>query len=143
MSSPDLSALRIDDRHRTPARSGKVGWIIAVVLLIAVAVGALVAFRPKVDAVEVMSVHASSGNAPATLLNASGYVTPRRRSTIAAKITARVTNVYTDEGMRVKQGQVLATLDDSDARVRLNSAIHPDADSRRREFRGGRHLGSS
>jgi RND family efflux transporter MFP subunit len=50
-------------------------------------------------------------------------VTPRRRATVAAKITARVTRMYADEGMRVHQGQVLALLDDSDARVRLNSAI--------------------
>jgi len=54
--------------------------------------------------------------------SASGYVTPRRRSTIAAKITGRVTAVYAEEGMHVKAGQVLATLDDSDARVRLASA---------------------
>jgi RND family efflux transporter MFP subunit len=122
MSSPDLSALRINDQHRNSAGNGKFGWIVGVVLLLVIAGGALFAFRPKAEAVEVMTVHASSENAPATLLNASGYVTPRRRSTIAAKITARVTNVYTDEGMRVKAGQVLATLDDADARVRLNSA---------------------
>jgi len=122
MSSPDLSALRIQDQHRNSAGGRKTGWIVAVIVLLVIVAGALLAFRPKVDAVEVMTVHASSGDKPATLLNASGYVTPRRRSTIAAKITARVTNVYTDEGMRVKAGQILATLDDSDARVRLNSA---------------------
>ena len=56
------------------------------------------------------------------MLNASGYVTPRRRATIAAKITARVNEMFAEEGMRVQEGQVLATLDDSDARVRLLSA---------------------
>src|SRR4051794_2037335 len=122
MSSPDLSALKIDDHHRSTESKSKLGWIVAVVLLLIIAGGALFPFRPKVDAVEVMTVHASTTNTPSTLLNASGYVTPRRRSTIAAKITARVTSVNTDEGMRVKAGQVLATLDDSDARVRLNSA---------------------
>jgi HlyD family secretion protein len=122
MSSPDLSALKIDDHHRITERKSKLGWIVAIVLLLIIAGGALFAFRPKVDAVEVMTVHASSANTPSTLLNASGYVTPRRRSTIAAKITARVTNIFTDEGMRVSAGQVLAKLDDSDARVRLNSA---------------------
>jgi RND family efflux transporter MFP subunit len=122
MGSPDLSALRIDDHHRSSSGNRKTVWIVAAVLILLVAVGALVAFRPRTDPVEVMTVHAATKDTPATLLNASGYVTPRRRSTIAAKITARVTNVYTDEGMRVKAGQVLATLDDSDARVRLNSA---------------------
>ena len=56
------------------------------------------------------------------VLNASGYVTPRRRATIAAKITGRVNEIFAEEGMRVKVGEVLATLDDSDARARLLSA---------------------
>jgi RND family efflux transporter MFP subunit len=49
-------------------------------------------------------------------------VTPRRRATIAAKITGRVTEIFAEEGMRVEPGQTLATLDDSDARARLLSA---------------------
>jgi RND family efflux transporter MFP subunit len=56
-------------------------------------------------------------------LNASGYITPRQRATIAAKITARVNEIYVDEGMQVEPGQVLAKLDDSDARARLTSAM--------------------
>jgi len=56
------------------------------------------------------------------VLNASGYITPRRRATIAAKITGRVTSVMFDEGTRVTEGQLLATLDDSDARRALDSA---------------------
>ncbi len=61
---------------------------------------------------------------PATiaLLNASGYITPRRRATVAAKITARVVDVYVDEGMVVNEGQLLARLDDSDAQRRLRAA---------------------
>jgi len=56
------------------------------------------------------------------LLNASGYVTPRRRATVAAKITGRLNQVAVEEGMRVEAGQVLATLDDTDTQVRLTSA---------------------
>ncbi len=59
---------------------------------------------------------------PAGVLNASGYVTPRQRATIAAKITGRVTGVFFDEGTRVTEGQLLATLDDSDVRRALDSA---------------------
>jgi RND family efflux transporter MFP subunit len=55
-------------------------------------------------------------------LNASGYVTPRRRATIAAKITGRVTGVFFDEGTRVHAGQLLATLDDADVKKALDSA---------------------
>jgi RND family efflux transporter MFP subunit len=56
------------------------------------------------------------------LLNATGYVTPRQRATIAAKITGRVTRVFFDEGTQVHQGQLLATLDDADVQRALASA---------------------
>lgn len=60
---------------------------------------------------------------PQALLNASGYVTPQRRATVAAKITGRVTGVFFTEGMHVRKGFVLATLDNSDAQKALASAI--------------------
>ena len=75
--------------------------------------------RPPV--VTVASARAA-GSGPEILLNASGYVTPRRRSTVAAKITGRLDQVLVEEGMRVEADQVLATLDDTDARARLASA---------------------
>lgn len=50
-------------------------------------------------------------------------MTPRRRATVAAKITGRVTGVFFDEGMHVKNGQILATLDDSDVKRALDSAV--------------------
>jgi RND family efflux transporter MFP subunit len=56
------------------------------------------------------------------LLNASGYITPRRRATVAAKITGRVNQVFVEEGVQVQANQVLATLDEADARARLASA---------------------
>jgi len=59
---------------------------------------------------------------PQALLNASGYVTPQRRATVAAKITGRVTGVFFEEGLHVHTGFVLATLDDSDAQKALASA---------------------
>ncbi|HWR35268.1 MAG TPA: efflux RND transporter periplasmic adaptor subunit [Clostridia bacterium] len=118
---PDLSNLRIDDSARKGATSKWLRWFAATfgaVLLIAAGV---FAFRSKAPVVEVVSAHAPA-EAREVLLNASGYVTPRRRATVAAKITGRVVQLNAEEGMRVGDGQVLAVLDDSDARVRLNSA---------------------
>jgi RND family efflux transporter MFP subunit len=46
-------------------------------------------------------------------LVASGYVVARRRATVAAEITGRVAEVLVEEGMAVKQGQLLARLDDT------------------------------
>jgi HlyD family secretion protein len=44
-------------------------------------------------------------------LVASGYVVARRKATIAAEVTAKVTEVLVHEGMTIKTGDVLARLD--------------------------------
>ncbi len=77
---------------------------------------------------EVTTARAAGGSDQVTALNASGYVTPRRRATVAAKITGRVTGVFFDEGNNVKEGQLLATLDDSDVQKALTTA-RADKDS--------------
>jgi RND family efflux transporter MFP subunit len=123
MSAPDLSTLRIDERaRRGPRRLGWRALVVALVVLLAGGAGLFVALREKAPEVEIAPVRADRGGR-AALLNASGYVTPRQRATVAAKITARVNAIYVDEGMQVEPGQVLAKLDDSDARARLTSAM--------------------
>lgn len=120
---PDLSALRIDERaRRDPKRAP--GRLIAVAVAVALLISAAAWFllRERAPEIEVATVRTDKGGR-AALLNASGYVTPRQRATIAAKITARVNEIFVDEGMRVEPGQILAKLDDSDARARLASAV--------------------
>jgi RND family efflux transporter MFP subunit len=53
------------------------------------------------------------------VLDASGYVTARRQATVSAKITGKVAEVRLEEGMQVKEGDVLARLDDTEARAQL------------------------
>lgn len=118
---PDLSSLRISDAKRTNTRSSRWIWVVLVILVLALAGGATFAYRNRKVEVEVATA-TKPATGPAGVLNASGYVTPRRRATIAAKITGRVTGVFFDEGTRVSEGQLLATLDDSDARRSLESA---------------------
>jgi RND family efflux transporter MFP subunit len=48
-----------------------------------------------------------------TVLNASGYVTARRQATVSSKVTAKVLEVLIEEGMAVKEGQILARIDDA------------------------------
>jgi RND family efflux transporter MFP subunit len=127
-SKPSLSDLRIDPESRANDRGGRRTLVLAAVGLAIIAVVAIVAVtRSAPIEVTVASARPAPAAGTQTVLNASGYVTPRRRATVAAKITGRVTEVLVDEGMVVEQGQVLARLDDSDARRRYE-AIRADRD---------------
>jgi RND family efflux transporter MFP subunit len=116
----DLTSLRISDdkRGNSGSRSRRpYGIAGAIVVLLALVV--IFARGGRAPEVRVATARSVAGSGLATLLNASGYVEPRRRATVAAKITARVVEMLADEGMRVEAGQVLARLDDSDAQRRL------------------------
>jgi RND family efflux transporter MFP subunit len=73
--------------------------------------------------VQVATVVERSGNpGPRTVLNASGYVTARRRATVSSKITGKLTEVNIEEGDRVEAGEVLARIDDAHYRAALELA---------------------
>src|SRR6202142_1755754 len=118
----DLGSLRISGGQRRGGRKGKAFGLFAAILgggLLAA--GSWFGLTHRKPVVEVAMAQKVGSDRPA-LLNASGYVTPRRRATVASKITGRVTAVFFDEGIHVPQGFVLATLDDSDVRRALDSA---------------------
>jgi HlyD family secretion protein len=120
----DLGSLRIDDSHRSGSSWGKrLAIFFGLLVVLAGLSGAVFSFWNQKPLVEVVVAQKSANNGGReALLNASGYVTPRRRATIAAKITGRVTGVFFDEGTHVAENQLLATLDDSDTRKALNAA---------------------
>src|SRR5882724_3663857 len=119
----DLGSLRIHDGQRSKTGTGKRVIFAAIpVLIFAGIVAAAYAFRSQKPMVEVATATKPEASGRQTALNASGYITPRRRATIAAKITGRVTGVFFDEGTRVAEGQLLATLDDADVKRSLDSA---------------------
>jgi HlyD family secretion protein len=123
MPAADLSSLKIHDSARSKSSAGKFLGIFAAVLgVLVLGGGGVLALRGRRPQVEVITALAAGGSEQVTALNASGYVTPRRRATVAAKITGRVTGVFFDEGNNVKEGQLLATLDDSDVQKALTSA---------------------
>jgi RND family efflux transporter MFP subunit len=119
---PDLAALKIEDRARDKHGGSWLRWSAALLAAALLAGGVLFAVRARVPFVDVETVRGLLTDSEAALLNASGHVTARRRATVSAKITGLVTRIFFEEGMRVKEGQILATLDASDARVRLMSA---------------------
>jgi RND family efflux transporter MFP subunit len=122
-AKPDLGSLRIHDGQRSKTGTGRRVIFAAIpVLIFAGIVVAAYAFRSQKPVVEVATAAKPEAGGRQTALNASGYITPRRRATIAAKITGRVTGVYFDEGTRVAEGQLLSTLDDSDVKRALETS---------------------
>ena len=119
-TSDDLSALRIE-REPLDAGSRSLGkWIFMLVLVAAIAGAAwywLTLERPI--EVEVATVTERAAGAQASVLNASGYVTARRRATVSSKVTGKVIEVNVEEGMGVREGQILARLDDSTLQATL------------------------
>jgi RND family efflux transporter MFP subunit len=119
---PNLSDLKIDHQARPSDGGARRLMLIAATILVTIAVIAiLIVGGTSVTTVEVAIARAAPTGGSATVLNASGYVEPRRKATVSAKITGKVTEVLVDEGMVVEEGQILAQLDASDARRRYEA----------------------
>ena len=125
-TKPTLDDLRIE---RRPEKAGSSkSWLAVAVILLLLLAGAAVWWHGRAEAVEVrtVSARASGGgggsSAERTILNASGYVTARRQATVSAKVTGKVIEVDIEEGMKVKESQILAKLDDSNIRTGLDVA---------------------
>jgi RND family efflux transporter MFP subunit len=116
----ELAALRIE---REPIQTGSrrwVGWVVLLVLLAAAGAGAWKwATRERPVEVSVATVNERAAGTQAAVLNASGYVVARRRATVSSKITGKVVEVNVEEGMAVKEGQILARLDDATSKAAL------------------------
>jgi len=131
----DLDALRIE---REPERRGLGRWIMWTGLIIVLAAlgfgGWRWITRERPIDVQATTVTMRPAGTQAAVLNASGYVTARRRATVSSKITGKVVEVNVEEGRRVAQGQVLARLDDSTPRAALALA-QAQAEAARRALR--------
>ena len=92
-------------------------------MLVAIVIAAGWIWSTRVAAVPVkaasVTAQTGGGAAPGAVLNASGYVTARRRATVSSKVTGKVLAVFVEEGKAVRKGQVLAQLDDSQVRAAL------------------------
>ena len=101
-------------------------WVKWVVLLVVLGGGGYAAYayanRERPAEVEVVAVTQRAAGTQASVLNASGYVTARRRATISSKVTGKLIEVNVEEGMAVRQGQILARLDDAAPRAALSLA---------------------
>ena len=135
LDTESLSSLRIE---RTNPSSGggisrRVLFAVTAGVLIVLVAAAFVWLRPKPT--EVTTIVASAESAGPSLgtavLNASGYVVARRISTVSSKVTGKIAEIFVEEGMTVKEGQVLARLEPANSATMLTMAQRELEASRR------------
>jgi RND family efflux transporter MFP subunit len=119
-SKPSLDDLKIERPHGP--RPGSKLWLAIVVALVVILAAAAFWWRSNSSTIPVHTAVAreiGGKGSERTVLNASGYVTARRAATASSKVTGKVVEVLIEEGMRVKEGQVLARLDDTNVKASL------------------------
>ena len=134
----DLSALRI---RRDPEKSrGPKGWLLLLAILVVAAgvaayflSGRTVALTPQ--KVETVTASVVTEGQATTLLAATGYVEAERKADLSPKITSRITELNVTEGTRVRQGEIIARLDNTDLNAQRAEAGRPGS-TRRRSWRG-------
>ncbi len=115
-----LEQLRIDrGPDRPPRRRGRLLAVAAGVALVALLGLWLGWSRLRPPVVQTTVARAAAPGTAGSVLDASGYVTARLQATVSAKITGKVSEVLIEEGMKVREGAVLARLDDTEARASL------------------------
>jgi RND family efflux transporter MFP subunit len=117
MADQDLRKLTIDKSKTAfrPARGKKVRYLVFLLLALLTAgfLYRLGIFTPpiQVQLANVTQIHPSQGF---TMLTASGYVVPQRKSALASKVTGRLVWLGVEEGSRIKKGDVVARLESQD-----------------------------
>jgi RND family efflux transporter MFP subunit len=119
-SPSSLNALRID-RTAPVARARRPwGWIVAGGVLLAGGVAWWLA--PKPVAVQTTAVVTATASQQHVLLTASGYVVAQRRAAVASKATGRLVALNVREGSVVREGELIARIDDSDVQAAIVAA---------------------
>jgi RND family efflux transporter MFP subunit len=128
MTNPahDLSKLRI---NRDAPPPGLRRALLRNVVLAAIAGGVVLAglffFRrggaPLVQ-VAVATVTSGSASAGSASVTANGYVVARTRASVSAKVAGRLAFLGVSEGSRVRQGEVIARLENADFQAQVTQA---------------------
>jgi RND family efflux transporter MFP subunit len=122
-----LNQLKID-RGPARVRSGPglglwLGGIAAIFVVVAVGAWLLAPKGLPVHAAPVKASTDAGGAAVAgTLLDASGYVVAQRQATVSGKSIYKVQQMLVEEGQHVRKGDVIARLDDSNAKAALDQS---------------------
>jgi RND family efflux transporter MFP subunit len=125
-TAPDLSRLRINRDAPPPAVRRAFGRNL-ILALMAVAVIAVVFVMTRGDRVidiQTVTVAAGSAGGPtaATSVTANGYVVARTKAAVSAKIAGRLSFLGVSEGSFVRQGEIIARLENAEYQAAVGQA---------------------
>jgi RND family efflux transporter MFP subunit len=123
----NVHQLRIEPEQRASSRPRFWISVVGAAILIIAALGGVALFAANTDApVAVRSIvvpgYSHPGTAGETILDASGFIIAQRQATVSAKISGKVIDFPVLIGARVKQGDIIARLDDTNARAAVGLA---------------------
>lgn len=138
----DLASLRID-RNEPPRSAGGssrrgLAWVLGLAVFGAAGFGAWRVGAPMVEAklfkteIGVTEIALVSPSQAQSQLTSTGYVVPQVQVDVSSKLIGRVEKSTIKEGSKVKEGQIIFTLDASDQRVQISSAQARVASARAR-----------
>jgi HlyD family secretion protein len=120
--SSHLDQLRIDRTRAAPSSRRGIWIAVLAILVIAAGSAGFYFWRPEAGIpVHAATVEGGAGGGGSGL-DASGYVEARRTATLSAQIVGKVVYLNAEEGQRIKQGEVIARLDDSNYSAALRQA---------------------
>lgn len=126
MADQDLSQLKIDRSIKDvrPRRRKRVVYGGLAVVLVGLALyvysQGLLTSGISVEVAVVSEVYPSQA---LTVLDASGYVVAQRKAAVASKVTGRLVELTVEEGSSVREGQVIARLENDDAVAARDQAL--------------------
>ena len=121
--SPDLSKLRIDRSLASLRRRRRRKWIwLAALASVIIAAALWQWLRPHPLPVQTVPIVTAYPSQQFVVLNATGYVVAQRKAAISSKATGTLEWLGVAEGSRVKEGDVIARIDDRDVLAQAHSA---------------------
>lgn len=127
MKNDDLSKLRIKSDQKWNQESllkKRLVWggIIGAFLILSASVVLWSGILQRPIEVHAAKITRTYPSKALTILNASGYVVAQRKAAVSSKATGRLEKLYVEEGRQVKQGDVIAQLENRDLKAALEEA---------------------
>ncbi len=157
MPAEDIAKLKIEKSEKIikPGRHRKKPLVIVAIVLLLLSAGGLYFGGILVPAVsvDVTTVSQFYPSQSISLLNASGYIVAQRKAAVASKVTGRLVALMVEEGSKIKEGDVIARMENIDvsavrdqAAANLNAAratreqARAEEDNARKEYERYREL---